>query len=109
MKRSIIIFLLVLALPLLAADRKEVTITIPVTGPDSLLADSIEKQARAINPLIGQIIITNSKVRIVGFVTDKPKALKDTVKIKALKKKYPHIKTRTKVIKPAGAYPKGPY
>jgi len=101
MKRLITVCLLVLALPLLAAERREVTVKIPVTGPDSLLADSIEKQVRAINPLMGQVIITNSRFRIIGYVTDEPKALQDTMKIKALRRLFPNIKVRANKIRTA--------
>ena len=86
-----VFILILISLPLLAAERHEVSVTIPVTGPDSLLADSIEKQVRAINPLMGQVIITNSKFRIIGYVTDDPKALRDTVKIDSLKQLFPRI------------------
>ena len=91
MKRLIAVCVLILALPLLAAERREVSVKIPATGPDSLLADSIEKQVRAVNPLMGQVIITNSKFRIIGYVTDDPKALQDTVKIDSLKIIFPGI------------------
>lgn len=81
----IIVGLFILAfLPLLAAERTEVKVFIPNTGPDSLLAESLEEQVRMVNPLMGQVIINNSRGTILGYVTDVDSLLADTLILRVL-------------------------